>query len=68
MLTYKDLKICDSIENKNPYEGEGELMFVGEEKFDMLVFIVACNTKYPSLNGQKVVISKNKLVHYKKVK
>jgi len=57
------LKIGDSIENKDKYEGEGELIVNEIHKYG-INGIVALNTKYPSLNGQIIGVSNYELQYY----
>lgn len=57
------LKIGDSIENKDKYEGEGELIITKIHEFG-INGIVALNTKYPNLNGQEIGVSNHELQYY----
>lgn len=63
MVDKKKLKIGDSIENKNKYEGEGELIITNIHEYG-INGIIALNTKYPNLNGQEIVISNYELKYY----
>ena len=57
------LKIGDSIENKDKYEGEGELIINKIHKYG-ISGIVALNTKYPNLNGQEIEVSNHELQYF----
>ena len=60
------LKIGDSIENIDKYEGEGELIIADVSERGLLG-VIALNKKYPDLNGQPIKIDKSDLKYYKKV-
>lgn len=47
------MKLGDVFKNKNPYKGEGELIFAGHDPMDKnyVKMIHACHEKYPNLNG-----------------
>jgi hypothetical protein len=60
-----NLEIGECLKHKDPYEGEGEIMYAGQEKdLGLMKFIVACNTKYPVLNGQIVLLQESIISKY----
>jgi hypothetical protein len=63
----RTLKIGDSIENKDKYKGEGELIITKIHKYGVNGIIALC-TKYPGLNGQEIGVSNYELRYYKKTK
>lgn len=62
-----NLQIGDSIKNKNPYEGEGELI-VCELGENGIRCVHACHTKYLNLNGMVEEKYYESLEHYEKIK
>lgn len=70
-MDLSEIKVGDSIKNKNPYPGEGEYIVaeIRPKLFpDHIKVIAAMCEKYPGLNGHASYLDIDSLVYFDKVK